>query len=157
MITACWLFGRHQRDYSTEWGGPCWLLKLWWMGTQRVHMVGSLGFPVLTTQYQNIFHNRTISQFFCPHRSASRAGRRARSPVSYYVYLVAINALGHRWQQRKPVPFPINSLYAFGILPLLYKPISSCSPGPSKQILTLTIKTSSSIWKKIFDSILLTR
>ncbi len=151
MITACWLFGRRQRDYSTEWGGPCLQLKLWWMGTQRVHMVGLLGFSVLTSlvgPVRNIFFpNRTIFHFLFPHRSASRTDRRARSPFSYYVSLVAINALGHRWQQRKHVPFPINSLYAFGILPLLYKPLSSCSPGPSKQILTLTIKTNFSIWK----------
>jgi hypothetical protein len=63
-------------------------------------MVGLLGFSVLTAvvgPVRNIFlPNRTKFHFLFPHRSASRAGRRARSPVSYYVSLVAINALGHR-------------------------------------------------------------
>jgi hypothetical protein len=43
---------------------------------------------------QNIFFitirklRNTLFQFFCPHRPASRTGRSAGSPVSYYVSLV---------------------------------------------------------------------
>ncbi len=208
MITACWFVGRHQRDYTVQSGvapADCWNCGEWEL-KEYISSVRSN----LTAQYQNIFPNRTVFQFLCPHRWASMAGRRARSPVSYHVSLIAINALGHRsssnittyflhsydlanaslwklekaqipsawreewlrereegeplWlcyvtggrgddkglnnirrQKRRPVLFPINSLCAFGIIPLLYKPISFAG-SHSKQILPLTIETSSSIW-----------
>ncbi len=70
-------------------GGPCWLLKLSWMGTQRAQMKGSLPWMVnlnLSCRYKRFllclgccsrphtkyfFPHRTVFQFLCPHRPAA--------------------------------------------------------------------------------------
>ncbi len=80
--------------------GHCWLLRLSWMGTQRVQLkqgpslIGSLG---LSCRYKRLvfsfscssrpstkyfFPQRTLFQFLCPLRPASWAGSRAESPVN---------------------------------------------------------------------------
>ncbi len=82
-------------------GGPCWLLKLRWLGTQRGQMKGSFldWFVGLVVPVQGFFFlclgcssqpstktfsslYSTLFPFFCLHRTASWAGSRAGSPVS---------------------------------------------------------------------------
>ncbi len=88
-----------------ERGGPCWLLKLRWMGTQRVQLKGILPWLVrwacragtrdffsalsaLVSSMQNIFFpHHTLFKFLCSHRPAIWAGSRAGSPFSWYVFL----------------------------------------------------------------------
>ncbi len=102
------------RPDRLERGGPCWLLKLRWTGTQRVHAYESgpffVGSLCLSCRYkrflfclgcsivgsvQNIFFpNRTLFQFMCPHRQATWAGSRAGSEyVSPYQTLCC----GDQW------------------------------------------------------------
>ncbi len=82
-----------------ERGGPCWLLKLRWMGTQRGHMIGVLPWLVgwtrragtkdfcpalaaLVSQIQNIiFHTANFFTILVPIAHATWAGGRAGSPV----------------------------------------------------------------------------
>ncbi len=85
-----------------ERGGPCWLLKLRWMGTQRVQMkvvlswlVSSLGLScneifcsAWLAQYKLFFPHYTLFQFLCPHRPASWAGSRVCVSGLAYFFLV---------------------------------------------------------------------
>ena len=69
-----------------ERGGPCWLLKLRWMGTHRVQMKGVLLWLVCwvcrpSTNFFFLTVHYCISIHF-PYRPASGAGSRAGSPVS---------------------------------------------------------------------------
>ncbi len=86
--------------------GPCWLLKLRWMGTQRGQMKGILSWlvcwagradtrdfcstlaalvgPVLTKYF---FPHRTLFHFLCPHRPASWAGSRAGLSLSVCLWI----------------------------------------------------------------------
>jgi hypothetical protein len=81
-----------------ERGGPCCLLKLRRMGTQRVQMkrgpclVGSLACHAGTRDFwsalaavvrpvQIFFSHNTLFKFLCPNRPASWEGIRAGSPV----------------------------------------------------------------------------
>jgi hypothetical protein len=85
--------------------GPCWLLKLRWMGTQRGQMKGILSrlvhwpccagtryfcsaLAALVGPVQNNFLHCTLFQFLCPHPPASWAGSRAWSPASKFVSLI---------------------------------------------------------------------
>jgi hypothetical protein len=77
--------------------GPCWLLKLSQMGTQRVQMKGV--FPLVgllgsSCRYKRLlsclgcpgfFPHRTLFQFICPHRPAIWTGSRGGPPVFEYV------------------------------------------------------------------------
>jgi hypothetical protein len=77
--------------------GPCWLLKLSQMGTQRVQMKGV--FPLVgllgsSCRYKRLlsclgcpglFPHRTLYQLICPHRPATWAGTRAGPPFYEYV------------------------------------------------------------------------
>ncbi len=78
-----------------EMGGPCWLLKLRWMGTQRVQMKGVLPWAhcagtrdfilpwlLCSAQYRIFFPLRTLFKFMCPSRQATWAGSHAWPPVS---------------------------------------------------------------------------
>ncbi len=88
-----------------ERGGTCWLLKLRWMGTQRVQIKGVLlwlirracraytrdfysALAALVGPVQNSFPHRTLFQCLCPHCQASWASSRAGLPISKYVSLV---------------------------------------------------------------------
>jgi hypothetical protein len=75
--------------------GPCWLLKLRWMGSQRVQMKGLLPWLVRwacragTRDFCSDFGCPIVGpvkdifiQFFCTHRPASWPGSHAGSPVS---------------------------------------------------------------------------
>jgi hypothetical protein len=91
----------------TERGGPCWLVKLRQMGTQRVHMKGGFlwlvhwprrvgtitsdigpALAALVSQLQNTFSLTVLFHFICYHRPASWAGSLDASPVFYYASLV---------------------------------------------------------------------
>jgi hypothetical protein len=94
------------RPERLEKGGPCWLLKLRQMGTQReqikrvlpwlVRLIVAcryksflfcLGCSIVGPEQNILFPHRTLFQFLCPHRPASWAGSRAGSLVSWYVSL----------------------------------------------------------------------
>ncbi len=84
-------------------GGPCWLLKLRQMETQRVQIKGILSWLVswahcagtrmclscFSSQASKIFPHGTLFQCICPHRPASWAGSRDGSLVSYCVSCTA--------------------------------------------------------------------
>ncbi len=89
----------HSLSERVERGGSCCLLKLRWMGTQRVQKKGVLSWlfswacragtrdfcsalAALVSLVQNSFPHPTLFQFICPHHPASWAGSRAGSPVS---------------------------------------------------------------------------
>ncbi len=92
----------HLHSERPERGGPCWLLKLRWTGTQNklkgsslVHSLGSsclykrllpclgcLGQP--TTN--NFFPHRTLFQFMCPHL-ASNLGRQSCRAACLWMYV----------------------------------------------------------------------
>ncbi len=96
----CWLLPER-----LEWGGPCWQLKLRWMGTQRLQIKGILPCLVrwtrrsgtrdfcptlaaLVSPAQNIFPHRTLFQLIYGYPPPSNvACRRVGSPVSVSVVL----------------------------------------------------------------------
>ncbi len=81
------------------WNSTGWLLKLKWMGTQRVKMKGALPWLVRwayrggtrdfvlpwllwSAWYKLLFSHLTLFQFPCPHHPGIWAGSLAESPVS---------------------------------------------------------------------------
>ncbi len=92
-LSICWMYlplslGLRMCPERLERGGPCWLLKLREIGTQRGQMKGVLTWLVrwayragtrdfcsalaaLVGPVQNIFSHHTFFPFLCPHRPAS--------------------------------------------------------------------------------------
>ncbi len=101
VLQMSWGSAKYVLNTEIERGGPCWLLKLRWMGTLRVQTIGVLPWLVrcthragtidfcpslatLVSTVQNIT-SLTIHIFTLlsrPHRPETWAGRRAGSPVS---------------------------------------------------------------------------
>jgi hypothetical protein len=93
-----------------ERGGPCWLLKLRWMGTQRVQMKGVLWFVGLVVPV----YNRCLScldcstvvspvQIISPHRQACWVACLCVSEQNYHAFLLSFPWL----HSSLPPPLPL--------------------------------------------------